>query len=168
MAHQASSTTRLSASRKRALSTIRQENRPPPASSDPLSQRLRILSCAKPRPTESAHGLGITETAFAAHLKPGALAAQPRDTESSKAIPLPLNEGLRQLCRLCLMRPGISAWLESNQPRLPCEHRVKAESCLRKFFNLLAPSREANSPRGICFRPEPAGGMTCYSIWTDA
>ena len=64
--------------------------------------------------------LGITETAFVAHLKPIALAATTDSTESSKAIPLPLNEGLRQLCRLGLHARGI--------PRLV---KIKAATAIR-------------------------------------
>ena len=82
--------------------------------------------------------LGITEKAFASHLKPAAPAAAVELTETSKPIPLQLNEGLRQLCRLGLMHAESRAWLKS-QPQLPSEVLGEGVSLLEKILNSLLP-----------------------------
>ncbi|MGB7836811.1 MAG: DNA primase, partial [Terrimicrobiaceae bacterium] len=78
--------------------------------------------------------VGITEKAFAAHLKPAAPAPSVELTETSKAIPLQLSEGLRQLCRLGLMHAESRAWLKS-QPQLPSEVLGEGVNLLEKILN---------------------------------
>jgi DNA primase len=78
--------------------------------------------------------LGVTEAAFAAHLK---LAPSPRAidlTEASNTIPLPLNEGLRQLCRLGLMHAESRAWLKS-QPQTPGDLLGEGGKLLEKILH---------------------------------
>jgi DNA primase len=64
--------------------------------------------------------LGITETAFATRMKPGAIQSATADTES-RIKPLSLNEGIRQLCRLSLIDPAIKAWLAQQSSPAPRE-----------------------------------------------
>jgi DNA primase len=78
--------------------------------------------------------LGITEKAFAAHLKPAVSTASAEPTETSKPIPLQLSEGLRQLCRLGLMDAESRAWLKS-QPQLPSEVLGEGVDLLEKILN---------------------------------
>jgi len=64
--------------------------------------------------------LAITEAAFATHMKPGAVQSATVDTEN-QIRPLPLNEGIRQLCRLSLIDPEIKTWLAQRSSPAPCE-----------------------------------------------
>ena len=82
--------------------------------------------------------LGITETAFAFHLKPTTPTAAADVTESSKIIPLSLNEGLRQLCRLGLMHAESRAWLRA-QPHLPYDVLGEGGKLLEKILNSSLP-----------------------------
>ena len=82
--------------------------------------------------------IGITEKAFAAHLRPAAPTPSAELTETSKPIPLQLSEGLRQLCRLGLMHAESRAWLKS-QPQLPSEVLGEGVSLLEKILNSLLP-----------------------------
>jgi DNA primase len=83
--------------------------------------------------------LSITETAFAAHLKPLPLTAITSLTESSKTVPLPLNERfLRELCSLGLTSAESRAWLKS-QPQVPYEVLGEGGKLLEKILNSSLP-----------------------------
>jgi DNA primase len=77
--------------------------------------------------------LGITETAFAAHLKPVSAAHGSDRDESPTAAPLPLSEGLRQLCRLGLLHAESRAWLKL-QPQLSDEALGEGGKLLEKIL----------------------------------
>jgi hypothetical protein len=65
--------------------------------------------------------LGITESAFATHVKAGAVLGESADT-GSPIKPLALDEGIRQLCRLSLIDPDAKAWL-AQRPS-PAAHEL--------------------------------------------
>jgi DNA primase len=77
--------------------------------------------------------IGVTERAFAAHLKPGALAAMTSLTDPSQTMPLPLNQHLLTLCRLGLMDAESRAWLKS-QPHLPYDVLGEGGKLLEKIL----------------------------------
>jgi hypothetical protein len=64
--------------------------------------------------------LGITEAAFATHMKPGTPQVETTDTGTS-IEPLPLEEGIRQLCRLSLIDPEVKTWLAQQTSPTPHE-----------------------------------------------
>ena len=64
--------------------------------------------------------LGITEATFATRMKPGSLQSATAQNES-RIKPMPLNEGIRQLCRLSLIDPEIKAWLAQRLSPAPRE-----------------------------------------------
>jgi DNA primase len=78
--------------------------------------------------------LGITETAFAVHLKPIALATPASLNETDQRAALPLSEGLRQLCRMGLMHPESRAWLKARPP-LPYEALGEGGQLLEKILH---------------------------------
>ena len=92
--------------------------------------------------------LGISEGAFAAHLKPPASAPATAPAESAPTEPLPLSEGLRQLCRLALMHADSRAWLKS-QPPLPYEVLSEGGRLLEKILN--SPLALENAPARVAF-----------------
>jgi DNA primase len=92
--------------------------------------------------------IGITEKAFAAHLKPVALTAESSLTESSKAMRLPPNERLPTLYRLGLMHAESRSWLKS-QPQLPFEVLGEGGKLLEKILNSSLPLE--NSAARVAF-----------------
>ena len=64
--------------------------------------------------------LGITETAFNAHVKQRVAQSEAADPENT-IRPLPLNEGIRQLCRLSLIDPEVRTWLAQQSSLAPHE-----------------------------------------------
>ena len=64
--------------------------------------------------------LGITEAAFASHVKIDATQLAAADTATALQ-PLPLDEGIRQLCRLSLVEPEVRAWLGTRDSPAPHE-----------------------------------------------
>ena len=65
--------------------------------------------------------LGITESAFATHVKASAVLGESADI-GSPIKPLALDEGIRQLCRLSLIDPDAKAWL-AQRPS-PAAHEL--------------------------------------------
>lgn len=59
--------------------------------------------------------LGISESAFATHLKPVAPPASAEAQEARKTAPLPLSAGIRQLIRLAMLDPEAKEWLASQE-----------------------------------------------------
>jgi DNA primase len=110
--------------------------------------------------------LGITQTAFAANLKPIAPAATIDSTESSKAIPLPLNEGLRQLCRLGLMHAESRAWLRSR-PQLPYDILGEGGKLLEKILNSSLPLEKPTARAAFTSDLSPQEEMTVARLDLD-
>jgi DNA primase len=110
--------------------------------------------------------LGITETAFASHLKPAALTAATDAPESSKIIPLPLNEGLRQLCRLGLMHAESRAWLRS-QPQLPYDVLGDGGKLLEKILNSSLPLEKPTARAAFVSVLSPQEEMTIAQLDLD-
>ena len=104
--------------------------------------------------------LGISERAFAAHLKPPASATATAPAESAQTEPLPLSEGLRQLCRLALMHADSRAWLKS-QPPLPYEALSEGGEAAGENPKLPACSRKCPGSGRFYFQPESARGDHC-------
>lgn len=66
--------------------------------------------------------LGIPEAAFAQNLKPPSPAPARNDPAPDQPVaPLPLSEGIRQLCRLAILSPEARAWLAGRQAPPPEE-----------------------------------------------
>jgi DNA primase len=63
--------------------------------------------------------LGIPEAAFAQHIKAAPSSSSEPAEQRPQLTPLPLSEGIRQLCRLALLNPEARAWLAGQEsPRL--------------------------------------------------
>lgn len=80
--------------------------------------------------------LGISESAFATHLKqteqPGNFA--PAETPKEAAVPLALGQGLLQLCRLSIMDPASREWLKEQQATLPWDNLGEGQGFFRKIL----------------------------------
>lgn len=64
--------------------------------------------------------LGITEAAFATHIKPRA--SQDESTEEAESVEaISMDEGVRQLCRLSLIDPKVRQWLAEQATPAPHE-----------------------------------------------
>lgn len=81
--------------------------------------------------------LGISESAFATHVKkteqPGTFS--PAEKPREVATPLALGQGLLQLCRLSIMHPESRAWLRENEAGLPWDSLGEGQELLRKILN---------------------------------
>lgn len=78
--------------------------------------------------------LGITEAAFAVHVKLPSLSVSPsNEAESPGARSLPISEGIRQLCRLGIMHAETRCWLRS-QPLLPYDTLGQGGQLLEKIL----------------------------------
>jgi DNA primase len=65
--------------------------------------------------------LGITETAFAPHIKAATVEEEAANTSRKKVERLPMQAGVRQLCRLALIDPETKAWLAKQSSPAPQE-----------------------------------------------
>ncbi|HEY5814269.1 MAG TPA: toprim domain-containing protein, partial [Terrimicrobiaceae bacterium] len=64
--------------------------------------------------------LGITEAAFATHIKEPAAESEVVETDN-QIRSLSLSEGIRHLCRLCIIDPEVKAWLAQHSSPPPRE-----------------------------------------------
>jgi DNA primase len=123
--------------------------------------------------------LGITEAAFATHVKPGASQAETADAANSSK-PLPMNEGIRQLCRLSLIDPEVREWLAQRTVPAPPElgegggllakilqsslalHQAPARTA---FLSALSPQEETTVNMLDLDRPQENTGLIAQDLW---
>ena len=110
--------------------------------------------------------LGISEAAFASYLKPAAPAAPPDANKPPQAAPLPLGEGLRQLCRLGLMHAESRAWL-NDQPPLPYEILGEGGKLLEKILGSSLPLEKPAARVAFISNLDPREEMTIARLDLD-
>lgn len=123
--------------------------------------------------------LGITEAAFATHIKAGTTQAETADTGTS-VEPLPLDEGIRQLCRLSLIDPEVKSWLAQRTSPAPHElgegggllekilqsplalHHAPARAA---FLSALTPEEEITINLLDLDRPQENTALIAQDLW---
>lgn len=123
--------------------------------------------------------LGITEAAFAPHVKP-AIVESELATASREIERLPMQEGIRQLCRLSLIDPATKAWLaqqSSPPPRelgaggdllgkiLESSLALEQPSALAAFMAALTPTEETAVRELDLDRPQENSLLIAQDLW---
>ncbi len=123
--------------------------------------------------------LGITEAAFATHMKAGPAQGESADTvEATK--PIPIDEGIRQLCRLSLIDPEVRKWLAQQTVPTPPElgeggrllekilqsslalHQPPARAA---FLSALTPQEEISVNMLDLDRPQENTALIAQDLW---
>jgi DNA primase len=123
--------------------------------------------------------LGITEAAFAPHVKPATFEGDTANAPQ-KIQPLSMQEGIRQLCRLSLIDPATKAWLgQQNSPRphelgeggdllgkiLESSLALQQPSARAAFTATLAPVEEIAISELDLDRPQENSLLVAQDLW---
>ncbi len=101
--------------------------------------------------------LGIPEAAFAQNIKVTSQTSNEPADQKPQIAPLPLSEGVRQLCRLAIFNPEVRAWLAAQQAPRPEDlgegggflARILTSSLAIEDRRLAQPCGRAECRRGI-------------------
>jgi DNA primase len=123
--------------------------------------------------------LGITEGAFAPHIKAATFESDPANTRQ-QIPPLPMEEGVRQLCRLSLINPATKAWLsQQSSPRpqelgeggdllgkiLESSLALEQPSARTAFMATLGPAEEMAISELDLDRPQENSLLVAQDLW---
>ena len=123
--------------------------------------------------------LGITETAFAPHVRPATFESETANI-SREIQRLPMQAGVRQLCRLSLIDPATKAWLaEQSSPRphelgeggdllrkiLESSLALQQPSARAAFMATLSPAQELAISELDLDRPQENSLLVAQDLW---
>lgn len=123
--------------------------------------------------------LGITEAAFAPHVKPATVESETTNT-SRQVERLPMQEGVRQLCRLSLIDPATRVWLAKQSSPSPHELgeggdllgkilasslALQRPSARAAFTSALTPTEEIAVSQLDLDRPQENSLLVAQDLW---
>jgi len=114
--------------------------------------------------------LGINHSAFAQHLKAprpeAAHPTNPSDETRANPEPLPLSEGIRQLCRLALLSTEVRIWLADRSSPAP-EQLDSSATLLGRIIASPFPLDSPSARAAFCARLSPQEEITVAGLDLD-